>query len=139
MRTQLLSKCLISFGVLFYVVVIPVLEWNQTHVFNPDWPPHARFHEVWQLFTHIALGLMALWLAWLRGQIKLAALISCCVMGGVIFSHLLSEHVGGSVQSGNLGSQVLGLELAVFVAILVVALSIIAAFISRGTLAETTD
>jgi hypothetical protein len=129
MKMSLISKLLISIGVLFYLLVIPLLEWNHSHVFNPQWPPHARFHEVWQLFTHATLGILVLWLVWLKEQIVLPALISCCVMGGVLFSHILSPYVGASVQSGNIGRQVMGLELAVFVATMIITTSIIAVLI----------
>lgn len=129
MKASVISKLLISLGVLFYLIVIPVLEWNQSHVFNSTWPPHARFHEVWQLATNMALGCVVLWLTWVRNQIVISAVISCCVMGGVIVSHVLSNYAGSSVQSGNIAKQVLGLELAVFVALLVVIMSILAAFL----------
>lgn len=125
------AKLLITFGVLFYLVVIPVLEWNQSHVFNEQWPPHARFHEVWQLTSNIALGVAVLWLSWFRSQIKIAAMISCCVMGGVIVSDLLSGHSGGSVQSGNISKYILGLDLAVFVAIVVVLTALLAVFVDE--------
>lgn len=125
------AKLLITFGVLFYLVVIPVLEWNQSHVFNEQWPPHARFHEVWQLTSNIALGVAVLWLSWFRSQIKIAAMISCCVMGGVIVSHLLSGHSGGSVQSGNISKYILGLDLAVFVAIVVCLTALLAVFVDE--------
>lgn len=126
---SLLAKLLLSVGVVFYVVLIPYLEWNQSHVFNPDWPPHARFHEVWQLITNVAFGLLALWLTWVRQQFGMAAIISTIVMGGVIGSHLLADHVGSSVQSGNIATEVLGLDLAVFVAIVVVVISLLAAMV----------
>lgn len=125
------AKLPITLGVLFYLVVIPVLEWNQSHVFNEQWPPHARFHEVWQLTSNIALGVAVLWLSWFRSQIKIAAMISCCVMGGVIVSHLLSGHSGGSVQSGNISKYILGLDLAVFVAIVVVLTALLAVFVDE--------
>ncbi len=121
---SLLAKILISVGALFYILLIPVLEWNNSHVFNPSWPPHARFHEVWQLFTHITLGVIVLWLTWLRGQIVLPALISCCIMGGVLLSHIISPFVGATVRSGNLTNQFLGIEWAVIVATLVVITSV---------------
>lgn len=72
---QIYTRLLITLCVLVYAVLIPFLEWNDSHVFNPDWPPHARFHEVWQLFTHITLGLFALYLPWWKHSIKYAAII----------------------------------------------------------------
>lgn len=132
MPDRIISKVLLTIGVLFYVLVIPHLEWNQSHVFNPEWPPHARFHEVWQLFTNISLGIVALWFTWIRGQLVIPAIISICVMGGVIVSHVLSAHVGGDVQSGNLARQVLGLDIAVFVAVFVVATSILVVLMNKG-------
>ena len=128
---SLTAKLLISVGALFYILVIPLLEWNHSHVFNPQWPPHARFHEVWQLFTHITLGMIVLWLVWLRGQILLPALISCCVMSGVVFSHILSPFVGASVRSGNLTKHFLGFDLAVIVASLVVVMSLVSILFAR--------
>ena len=37
---------------------------NDTHVFNPEWPPHARFHGAAGWGTVSAAQLLALWLIW---------------------------------------------------------------------------
>ena len=44
---------------------IPV-DFNSTHIFNPAWPPHARYHDVMLLTVWVGLALMALWLLWRR-------------------------------------------------------------------------
>ncbi len=41
---------------------------NRTHVFNPKWPPHARFHGAAGWGTVAGSQLLALWLLWRRGQ-----------------------------------------------------------------------
>ncbi len=125
-----LARVLISIGVLFYILLIPLLEWNQTHVFHPDWPPHARFHHVWQLITNVTLGILVLWLSWRRRALNIAAAISCCVMGGVILSYMLSGYTGSSIQSGNITEQVWGLDIAAWVALSVVAVSVFACFLN---------
>jgi Family of unknown function (DUF6640) len=43
----------------------PVLaDWNGSHVFNEDWPSHARFHGAVGLGTPVALACFALWHLW---------------------------------------------------------------------------
>ncbi|PRY50972.1 hypothetical protein LY71_10235 [Geodermatophilus tzadiensis] len=37
---------------------------NATHVFNPEWPPHARFHGAAGWGTVAGAQLVALWLLW---------------------------------------------------------------------------
>ncbi|RAL16637.1 uncharacterized protein BO97DRAFT_402994 [Aspergillus homomorphus CBS 101889] len=34
-----------------------VADWNETHVFNPQWPPHARYHNGQTMTTGLLLGL----------------------------------------------------------------------------------
>jgi hypothetical protein len=41
---------------------------NSTHVFNPAWPPHARFHNATGWGTVAGSQLHALWLLWRPGQ-----------------------------------------------------------------------
>src|SRR5207248_6347258 len=41
---------------------------NNTHVFNPRWPPHARFHNAAGWGTVAGSQLLALWLLWRPGQ-----------------------------------------------------------------------
>ena len=41
---------------------------NRTHVFNPNWPPHARFHGAAGWGTVAGSQLLALWLLWRPGQ-----------------------------------------------------------------------
>ncbi len=56
----MLAKLLVTIGIAFYAVVVPVFEINASHVFNPQWTPLARLHEVWQLTTNCALRPSAL-------------------------------------------------------------------------------
>lgn len=31
-------------------------DWNRTHLFNPNWPPHARFHDAMTIAMGALLG-----------------------------------------------------------------------------------
>jgi len=47
--------------------VVPFLtDWNDTHVFNPQWLPHARFHTATSIGMAAILSPVALWLLWRR-------------------------------------------------------------------------
>ncbi|WP_333667944.1 hypothetical protein [Parvibaculum sp.] len=102
------ARILATAGLLVFAVLIPVLEVNATHVFNPDWPPHARFHDVWQLLTNTGLAALCLWLVWARGAVRLASLIGGWVMGSVVLAHALGDVYGGYVTYEG------GSELALF-------------------------
>jgi hypothetical protein len=39
-------------------------DWNATHIFNPEWPPHAKFHNAQTMLLGTALGLLALHTLW---------------------------------------------------------------------------
>src|SRR3954451_19657047 len=36
-------------------------DWNRTHLFNPSWPPHARFHDAMTIALAAGLGGSALY------------------------------------------------------------------------------
>ena len=31
-------------------------DWNRTHLFNPNWPPHAKFHDALSILLGSLLG-----------------------------------------------------------------------------------
>lgn len=64
----MLLRVLITLNSLVFILVVPALEIGPSHVFNPDWPGHAKLHEVWQLATNAMLGLFAIWLVWRQSQ-----------------------------------------------------------------------
>src|SRR5260370_6761126 len=49
-----------------------VFDWNETHVYNPRWPPHAKFHNAQTLLLGPLLGLSSLWFLWHRHQVDIA-------------------------------------------------------------------
>ena len=82
------AKLLVTLGIVFYAVVVPVFEINASHVFNPQWAPHARLHEVWQLATNCAIGAFGLWLVWFRNEIRLSSLLTLFVTGGFLLAYV---------------------------------------------------
>ncbi len=132
----MISRILITFCVVIFAIVIPVLEVNDSHVFNATWPAHARFHEVWQLITNCGIGLLCLWLAWINDSIRLASVLVVLVMGGVLVAHGIQDSYSGSILSGNTSKTILGMELAAFAASLAVAMAIGAALLASRSSAS---
>lgn len=123
----MLAKLLVTVGIIFYAVVVPVFEINHTHVFNPAWEPHARLHETWQLFTNTALGAFSFWLVWGRDNLKLASLLTVFVTGGFLMAYWLRDGYGGSmVLTDGSEKMILGINLGLFAYTLAIVLACIA-------------
>jgi hypothetical protein len=45
-----------------------VADWNRTHLFNPDWSPHARFHDALSMALGALLGVCGLCLLCRKGK-----------------------------------------------------------------------
>ncbi|MGL5997543.1 MAG: hypothetical protein ACRC1I_13675 [Pseudomonas proteolytica] len=120
----MIAKLLVSVGIVFYAVVVPVLEVNGSHVFNSAWAPHARLHEVWQLFTNTAIGLYSVWLVWGRSNLKLASLLTLFVTGGFLLAYWLRDGYGGSmVLSDGSEKLIMGINMGLFAYVLALVLA----------------
>ncbi|MDU9403907.1 hypothetical protein RTH46_15555 [Pseudomonas sp. zfem004] len=128
----MLSKLLVTVGIVFYAVVVPILEINDTHVFNQAWAPHARLHETWQLFTNTALGAFSVWLVWGRNDLRLASLLTLFVTGGFLLAYWLRDGYGGSmVLSDGSEKMIMGVNLGLLAYTLAIVLAGIAVAIDR--------
>ncbi|MCR9143724.1 MAG: hypothetical protein NXI24_15865 [bacterium] len=94
----MIQKLLITFGILLYGIAVPILEINETHVFNPDWTPHVRIHEVWQLTTNSAIAIFCAYWLWLRDRVQLAGVLGLLIMGGFLFAFAIQDSYGGSMK-----------------------------------------
>ncbi len=116
MKSKLvLQKISITFSVVLYAIAVPYLEINTTHVFNPDWTPHARIHEVWQLFTNTSIGIVCLWLVWKKREVILSTVISMIITGSFLIAFALRDTYGGAMKFLD-GSEktILGINIGVF-------------------------
>ena len=66
MSRKSLGRALISLTSLVTAVGPYKADWNETHVKNPDWPPHAKFHNGQTMSLGLALGVTSLWQLWRR-------------------------------------------------------------------------
>jgi hypothetical protein len=78
---QTTGKWLISLVALWSAIGSYFFDWNRTHIYNPHWPPHAKFHNAQTMLLGTALGLCALGLLWLvrdtdRRAVHLAGLLA---------------------------------------------------------------
>ena len=58
------GKLLISLVALWAAGGSYIFDWNHTHIYNPHWPPHAKFHNAQTMLLGTAIGLLALWVLW---------------------------------------------------------------------------
>jgi hypothetical protein len=72
------------------VAVGPIAaDFNPTHLFNPDWPPHARFHMMTVFTSAVAIALFGLYLCWGPAKSRLANLRAGAVLGTLYTVSLL--------------------------------------------------
>jgi hypothetical protein len=59
-----------------------IFDWNHTHIYNPHWPPHAKFHNAQTMLLGSFLGCFSLWMLWVAklkdmDKVCFAVIITC--------------------------------------------------------------
>ncbi|MHC8366927.1 hypothetical protein ACYZT9_14015 [Pseudomonas sp. ZT5P21] len=89
MSRSALGKALLGFAVVATVAIVAIADvFNATHLFNPDWPGHARFHIGMQFTTLVLVSLFSL-AALRRGQVWAAALAPASFWPGLFVAFLI--------------------------------------------------
>ena len=67
-----ISRLILSGAAIGTIIGTGRADLNASHVFNPAWPPHARFHNATGWGTVTGSQLLALWLLWRPGPTQVA-------------------------------------------------------------------
>ncbi|MEM1114231.1 MAG: DUF6640 family protein [Pseudomonadota bacterium] len=84
---NLLPRILMSLTALALAIGPAVADFNKTHATNPLWPPHARFHVVWQVITNSSLCIFMLYVLWtpMVEPYHLQLILAALVQGAILF------------------------------------------------------
>ncbi|KAM3078141.1 hypothetical protein ACMFMG_002557 [Clarireedia jacksonii] len=69
----MLGKLIFTFCAAFQACGSFYADFNETHVYNPRWPPHAKFHNGQTMSMAVGLGLATLYYTHRRTASKAAA------------------------------------------------------------------
>lgn len=58
------GKVLMSLGAVWAGAGPYVFDWNETHIYNPTWPPHAKFHNAQTMSLGVGLAAATLVQLW---------------------------------------------------------------------------
>ncbi len=127
------AAIVVTVGALVSGVIIPILELNETHLFNPDWPAHARLHEAWQLMTNSALSALAVFLIWSGRAPRLAIILSLIISAPFLLAFAAGSTYGGSMLHSD-GTQlaVAGINLGVLIALVFSSLLLLSLVLFRS-------
>jgi hypothetical protein len=64
------GRIIISIVGLFTMISPYLADWNVTHIYNPTWPPHAKFHNAQTMVLGAFLGALTLYNIWLRKNLS---------------------------------------------------------------------
>ena len=89
MRMPIFSRNLYTFTAIFMALTSHLADYNDSHLFNPAWPPHAKFHDGMTLSLSILLGLMTILFAWRKTGERVSAVIAASGFEGGLLSLVL--------------------------------------------------
>jgi hypothetical protein len=76
MRMPIASRFLFCFVSVYLVVGAHIADYSRTHLLDPRWPPHAKFHDGQTLMFSIFLALLTIVFANMKTLDKKAALVA---------------------------------------------------------------
>ena len=115
------------------------VDLNRTHATNPQWPGHARFHLVQQVFTLLPVAAVETALLWYppatRAHFYLASALTGTSLAGFLMAVLLRRFYAGTLHDPNgiqplrfhVGSRMIAVDMnvpIVVIASLVLALAV---------------
>ncbi len=65
-------------------------DWSDSHVFNPRWPPHAKFHNGQTMSSGAALGVLTAYYTWRPTSNPADSLRTAAIFGSLYFVTALS-------------------------------------------------
>ncbi|MEL6646403.1 MAG: DUF6640 family protein [Pseudomonadota bacterium] len=112
---QLILKIAVTAITVFYGLVPAIADLNETHLFNPLWSEHARFHGAWFLAFTAGIALIALFLIWVRDDVFLPIAFGMIFVAGFWVATVFGPTYGGALVDANGYAQtVLGLDSNMF-------------------------
>lgn len=100
----LIIQILLTITSLGYSLIPLIFDSNSTHMTNPLWVPHARFHVVWQVYSFVGFALLALWMIWFADfpqHLWVAAIMSAVAYGGFFVAVFARNLYGGATYDDN--------------------------------------
>src|SRR5947209_2027284 len=58
------ARAYLTLNAAFTSIAPFIADWSHTHIFNPRWPPHAKFHNGQTMSMGALLGLATLYYTW---------------------------------------------------------------------------
>ncbi|WP_299289502.1 DUF6640 family protein [uncultured Mucilaginibacter sp.] len=74
MKSISIGKILITLVAIWATAGSYIFDWNKTHIYNPRWPPHAKFHNAQTMLLGTMIGLLSLYVLWLQKGDKITML-----------------------------------------------------------------
>jgi len=84
MRMPLVSRILFCLVSVYLVVGAHIADYSRTHLFDPRWPPHAKFHDGQTLMFSILLAALTILFALRRTEDKMNSLIATTSFAALI-------------------------------------------------------
>lgn len=97
----MLLKVFISAITVFYGLVPALADLNETHLFNPLWSEHARFHGAWFLAFGAGVAGTASFLIWWRNDVFVPIALGLMFAGGFWIATLFRSAYGGALVDPN--------------------------------------
>ena len=60
-------------------------DFNASHIYNPRWPPHAKFHDGQTMAIGVLLALASLFFAWRRAGDQRTNVLAAGLLAGILF------------------------------------------------------
>ena len=77
------GKIVISIVAVYSALGSYIFDWNGTHIYNPRWPPHAKFHNAQTMLLGTCLGVFALCTLWIADGGKAGNLKRSVILAGL--------------------------------------------------------
>lgn len=77
------ARILLTLLAVMTIVSPYIADWNVTHIYNPQWPPHAKYHNAQTMVLAVLLGLSALGFIWRLKKDSRSSLFTGLVFAGL--------------------------------------------------------
>lgn len=84
----MLGKVLLTLSAAGSILGPFIADFNETHVLNPRWPPHAKFHNGQTMSMGLGLGLATLFYTWRSAGLSTAAMARDSLFTAAIFGSI---------------------------------------------------